>query len=178
MSRSNIIYLVVALAVLGWLVGRHFYFQPKFINGERAPDFSGVTLSGEPMQLSQLRGSYVLVDFWGSWCGPCRAEKPAIARLYEQYHSASFEDAQGLKIVSIAMERDSSSWLNAVRRDGLQWPHHLMEISNLRFFDAPIANLYHITQLPTKYLLNGEGIIISVNPDAEALEKLLKARLK
>ena len=97
--------------------------QPKFVNGEKAPVFSATLAEGQPFELTQLRGKYVLLDFWGSWCGPCRAESPGLVQLYQKYHSSGFE------IVSVGIERNEKSWENAIKVLGLSWPYHILDLS-------------------------------------------------
>jgi len=169
--------LVIAVAAL--IIGRYFYFQPRFINGERAPDFQARTLEGEPFHLADLRGQYVLLDFWGSWCPPCRQENPQLVQLYEKYGDLNFKDAKGFEIVSIAIERDSESWKRAIRQDELKWPHHILDKTNsMRFFSGDIATQYGVREVPSKYLLDPEGRIIGVNPSPRALDQLLSRRVK
>ena len=167
--------LVVVLLAYG--VGRHFYFKPRYINGEAAPDFSTTTINGQPFALSDLRGHYVLVDFWGSWCAPCRKENPQLVDFYQKYQNATFQDAEGFEVVSVGIERSPQSWKNAIQRDGLNWPYHVMdENQDMRFFDAKIAGLFGIKEVPSKYLLNPTGEIIGVNLSFEQMDNLLKRR--
>lgn len=168
MKKITISTLIPILAILLYLGGRHFYFQPKLVNGAGAPDFSGVTAEGQPFALSDLRGKYVLLDFWGSWCGPCRKQNPELVALYNQYRD------KGLEIVSVGIESSEQSWRNAIEKDGMAWPYHLLDLTeSKRFFQGPIADLYGITSVPTTYLLRPDGKVIAVNPTAEDVKKII-----
>ncbi len=166
---------VVPLLILGvFLGGRYFYFKPKYINGEQAPDFSGQLLNGADFSLSDLKGHYVLLDFWGSWCGPCRKENPALVALYRDFQGSSFQDADGFEIVSIGIEQNEDAWKAAIQRDGLIWPYHISE--NQRF-KSPTALKYGVREVPTKYLLNPRGQIIGVNLPVAEIRRMLQGRL-
>ncbi|MBX2929438.1 MAG: TlpA family protein disulfide reductase [Saprospiraceae bacterium] len=165
---------MILLAAAGLvLAGRYFYFLPRFSSGESAPDFRAVLPGGRPFQLEELRDRYVLLQFWGSWCGPCRSENPALAALYRKYGGAEFE------IVSVGIERDTARWERAIAHDGMVWPYHFIEITpSLRFFNAPIANQFKIKKLPTLFLLRPGGAIQRIDPEIEALDELLGRELK
>lgn len=176
LSRYGSLLLLFTLAA--WFIGRYIYFQPRYTNGVDAPTFSATLANGEAFALAELRGRYVLLDFWGSWCGPCRAQSDALRELYQTYQAAEFPDAEGFTIVSVGIEKDSSSWRRAIVADQLNWPYHLLDGSaSLRFFDAPIANLYGVKSVPTSYLLNPAGQIIGVNLEPRQVDRLLKQRL-
>lgn len=165
---------LLAVGLLALFVGRYFYMQPSLINGERAPDFEAELLDGNAFALSELQGQYVLIDFWGSWCPPCRKENPELVALYDKYHSASFQDAKGFTIVNIGVEEQEARWKKAIKQDQLHWPYHIFDqASSLRFFDSRLAELYGVKQVPTKYLLNPDGRIIAVDPSAEQTDKIL-----
>ncbi|MCO6493426.1 MAG: TlpA family protein disulfide reductase [Phaeodactylibacter sp.] len=173
----NTVLNILLAGVIVLFISRHFYKQPGFVNGEPAPDFTATTIGGEPFQLSALRGQYVLLDFWGSWCGPCRKENPALAQVYAQYQNARFKGAEGFAIVSIGIEENEGRWRRAIERDGLRWPYHILDkASSLRFFDSELARQFSVREVPTKYLLNEKGVIIAVNPSAEELGRLLEER--
>ena len=170
----NIILSVLAVGLVALFVGRYFYMKPGMINGEQAPGFKAQLLSGEAFRLSELEGQFVLIDFWGSWCPPCRKENPALVELHNKYKKADFEQAQGFSIVSIGIEENRERWLAAIRRDKLDWSYHIYdEATSLRFFDAEIAQRYGVKQVPTKYLLNPEGRIIAVDPTPEEVDQRL-----
>ena len=173
---------ILVLLVVGFFFGKYLYMQPKFINGEVAPDFTAQTLSGENLTLSKLQGNYVLLDFWGTWCGPCRKEIPEVKKLYANYHDKAFTDAQNFEIVSIALEQEGSEarWEKAVGSLGLNWDYHIFDgVSNFKFLDAPIASeTYGVKEVPTKYLINPDGYIMGVNLPFEEIHALLEKRLK
>lgn len=180
MKHKNFVHFLIGLVVFtgGFTVIKHFYLQPGFEKGQKAPDFIALLANGESFKLSELRGQYVLLDFWGSWCGPCIQETPVLIELYEKYKNASFKSARGFTIVSVGVEKDRKRWLNAIERLGLDWPHHVIDpSSNLKFFNSPIANEYGVKQLPTKFLINEQGVIDGVNMTAEQIDQYLRERM-
>ena len=117
----------------------------------------------------------MLLDFWGSWCGPCRAESPELRQLYEQFHEAPFSDASGFEVVSIAVDQDSARVRQALRQDRRRWPHQIVDITgSLRFFDGPLARLYGVRQLPASFLIDPRGKIIAVNPPLAEVASMLE----
>lgn len=166
--------LVLALGLGALVAGRYFYFQPRFIQGERPPEIEAELLDGSPFRLSSLHGKYVLLDFWGSWCGPCRVQNADLRELYLKFGNRPLTDAAGFEIVSIAVERNQENWMAAIEQDGLIWKRHILDESkSLRFFSGPLAQAYKVRQLPTSFLLNPKGLIIRVNPDPAEIEDFL-----
>jgi peroxiredoxin len=135
--------------------------------GAQAPDFTLTTPEGKPVALSSLRGKYVLVDFWASWCGPCRRENPNVAAVYQAYKDRNFE----ILGVSIDVERNRAQWLKAIADDHLTWP----QISDLKP-DNEAARLYSVRAIPQNFLIDPSGKIVATNLRGDAL-KTTVARL-
>ncbi|WP_373552376.1 TlpA family protein disulfide reductase [Haliscomenobacter sp.] len=164
--------IVLIIAVAGIYIGKYFYKQPQFVNGQKALDFQAQTINKQTFRLSDLKGSYVLLDFWGSWCGPCRMENPEWVALNNRLAGQKLPKANGFHIVSIAVERNEESWKRAIEYDGLNWPLHILDqSSSLKFFNSPIASLYKVRALPSNYLIDPKGMIIGVNVTPEEVEK-------
>jgi len=166
----NILLIIIIFAYAGY----YFYKKPKYANGEKAPQFSATLIDGSSFELKDLEGSYVLIDFWGSWCGPCRKENPDLVSLYNEFKDASFKDAQGFKMVSIAVETNERRWKAAIDKDQLNWKYH---IAQLERFKSPIVSQYGVKEIPTKYLLNQKGEIIGVNLSAYEIAEMLRRRM-
>lgn len=135
----------------------------QFMVGGEAPDFSGETPEGGALSLSDLRGKVVLIDFWASWCGPCRRENPHVVRLYETYKEKGFE------IIGVSLDRDKERWLKAIDDDGLAWQH----ISDLKGWQSAVAKQYGVSSIPHTILLDEEGKILARNLRGNALEDKL-----
>lgn len=131
--------------------------------GSMAPDFSQSTPEGKPLSLSSLRGKVVLIDFWASWCRPCRVENPNVKRVYDKYH------AKGFEILGVSLDRDRNAWLQAIEQDGLPWKH----VSDLQFWNNAVAQQYGISSIPHTILLDREGKVIAKGLRANALEDKL-----
>ncbi len=135
--------------------------QAATAEGAVAPDFTLKNTDGEDVSLSDFRGSYVLVDFWASWCAPCRQENPNVVKAYKAYNSKGFE------VLSVSVDRDTEAWKKAIKEDGLTWTQvHADEASG-------VAKDYGIQSIPSTFLLDKEGKIIAKNLRGEALESKL-----
>lgn len=132
--------------------------------GDEAPDFSAATPDGASKSLKSLRGKVVLVDFWASWCGPCRRENPNVVAVYNKYQSKGFD------VLGVSLDTDGSKWKNAIEQDKLTWHH----ISDLAGWKSAPAQLYKVTGIPNTLLLDRNGIIIAKNLRGQALEDKLK----
>ena len=166
---------ILLIGVIAFFLGRKFYFTPNFVNGEVAANFTGTMPDGKTMQLSNLKGKYVLLDFWGSWCGPCRAENPALVNLYKEFHGKQYQEANDFEIVSVGIETKRERWLGAIQKDKLNWTYHVSELTN---FNSEIATLYGVREIPTKFLINEDGMIIGVNQSVEEIAQFLRERAK
>lgn len=170
---NKILNILLALLILGY-IGYYFYKQPKYANGEKAPAFTATIMDGSEFALEDLEGKYVLIDFWGSWCGPCRRESPDIVALYQKYNNAQFTNANGFEVISIGVENKEERWKSAIEKDGLNWKYHIAQMDR---FKSPIVSQYGVKEIPTKYLLNEKGEIIGVNQSVKEIDLMLSRRL-
>ncbi|HTI91899.1 MAG TPA: TlpA disulfide reductase family protein [Puia sp.] len=134
---------------------------------KEAADFTLPTPAGESLRLSSLRGQVVLVDFWASWCMPCRAEIPHLKELYAQYHAA------GLEIVSVSADAHPEAWKRAMGQEQMPWKQVLDTYSGTGNF-SDVAGGYGVESIPFTLLLDKEGRAIAINPEPRALDKQLK----
>lgn len=138
--------------------------------GEIAPDFKSQLNNGREISLQDYRGKYVLLDFWGSWCGPCRKENPILVMFHNRYRDSKFKHGDGLTIVSVALEKNKESALAAIEKDGLIWSDHIIET---QLMNSPMAQLYGVRQIPSKFLISSDGKILLTNPDVKELDDFL-----
>ncbi len=131
--------------------------------GHKAPDFTTTSLDGKPVKLSDYKGKYVLIDFWASWCAPCRQENPNVVKQYNIYKS------KGLNILGISLDVDKSKWQQAINQDKLAWNH----ASDLKNFDGPTERLYHIMAIPSNFMIDPNGNIVAKNITGGDLEDFL-----
>jgi peroxiredoxin len=134
--------------------------------GKMAPDFTELkTDQKKSMKLSDLRGQIVLIDFWASWCGPCRKENPNVVQTYEKYKK------DGFTIISVSLDTDVQKWINAIEQDHLSWPNH---VSDLGGWNSKVARIYQVSSVPFTVLIDREGRVIKTNLRGPALEEELK----
>lgn len=143
--------------------------------GNKAPEIMMPSPKGNVITLSSLRGKLVLIDFWASWCGPCRAENPSVVSAYNKYHEQKFKNGNGFEILSVSLDQNELAWAKAIEKDQLVWPYH---VSDLQGWSNAAALRYGVNSIPTNVLVNGEGIIIAKNLRGEALEKAISSQLK
>jgi len=150
------------------------------VNGEAAPTFSAQLADGTAFDLEALQGNYVLLDFWGSWCAPCRRQNPDLVRLYDRFNQIDSKSGAGFEIVSIGVEQSERSWLTAIEKDQLKWPFHIIDASQGggATFSGPVSSLYTIKSIPTSFLIDPKGTIIAVNASYGQLKKILTKRLE
>ncbi|WP_094568745.1 TlpA disulfide reductase family protein [Mucilaginibacter xinganensis] len=134
--------------------------------GTMAPDFTQNDVNGVPVKLSSFRGKYVLIDFWASWCGPCREENPNVVRVYNKYKEKNFT------IIGVSLDKQSgrADWLSAIKSDGLNWT----QVSDLKFWNNQAAALYYVSSIPANFLIDPNGKIIAKDLRGDDLDNKLK----
>lgn len=132
--------------------------------GQPAPELMFNNPDGEPVALSSLRGKVVLIDFWASWCRPCRAENPNVVRLYNKYKDKGFD------IYSVSLDRDKRKWVGAIAQDGLDWTH----VSDLQAWQSAAAQIYSVHSIPMTFLIDKDGTILDRGLRGALLEKRLE----
>ena len=119
--------------------------------GKKAPNFSAKSPEGKTVSLAENLGKVTIIDFWASWCGPCRKENPNVVALYNEMHS------KGLNIVGVSLDKDLGKWKEAIAKDQITW----IQMSNLQEWNEPIAKMYKVEQIPTTFLLDSNGVIVA-----------------
>jgi len=139
--------------------------QPK--PGELAYEIALTNPKGDTISLSAIRNKVVLIDFWASWCGPCRLSNRQLVKLYSKYKDKGFE------IYGVSLDQDKKDWIKAISKDKITWP----QVIDSRGWEAQTAIDWNLYQIPTSYLINKDGIIIAIDPEKKDLEKALKELL-
>ena len=128
--------------------------------GRRAPEFSAPNPEGKTVSLKESLGKITIIDFWASWCGPCRTENPNMVKLYSEFHD------KGLNIIGVSLDDDAAKWKEAIAKDNLTWTH----VSNLKKWKDQIAIQYGVKEIPNTYILNQYGVVIAKNLSGDALK--------
>jgi len=151
-----------------------FYHQQveverKTAIGATAPEIELTDRDGKIRKLSSLKGKVVLIDFWASWCGPCRKENPNVVNIYGKYHD------QGFEVYSVSLDKDRDSWLAAIAKDNLVWPNH---VSDLKYWKSAGAAAYGVTAIPFTVLVDRKGKIVAKKLRGDDLETKVKELCK
>lgn len=136
--------------------------------GSMAIDFTQKDVNGKPVSLSSFKGKYVLLDFWASWCGPCRQENPNLVRAYNRYKAKNFT------VLGISLDQEKNRWLEAIKADGLVWT----QLSDLKYWNNSVAQIYKIQTIPANMLIDPSGRIVGKNLRGPELDEMLKSIFK
>ncbi len=153
--------------------GLKIYKTPDQKQGVPAQNFVGYLPDGDSIELADYKGQLVLLDFWGSWCGPCRQHNKSLVKLYKKYRGTEFREAEKFSIISVAAETNKSRWLRAIEQDGLAWSAHISDLNRLK---DHVAVLYGVREIPATFLIDEAGMVVAVNPDEATIDNWLAKR--
>ena len=135
--------------------------------GAVAPDFEAPTPEGVNLSLQQVKGKLTVIDFWASWCKPCRVQSDRLVAMHQLFQS------EGLNMISVSLDRDADKWIEAIKDDNLDWHH----VSNLAYWNEPIARAYNVDAIPELFLLDEKGIVMYRGRDVMDLTKTIEEAL-
>lgn len=168
----------VLIALLLGLLGGKFILENFSTHaGEKAPAIRTELISGEKFNLKELRGNYVIVNFWASWCYPCRKENAYLVQLYDQYSSKEYIDAEGMEVVTIALEKSKYYWKKAAESAGFNWKYQIVENARVVFL-SNLARRYGVTEIPSKFLIGPAGDIILAKSNYREIVNYLEGQIK